>query len=58
MKVKIGNKTYDGNKEPIMLILDSIDKENIHKMAENANKFCIFPDHWDRDEIDEFMEIE
>lgn len=27
MKVKVGNKIYDSNDEPIMIILDDTDKE-------------------------------
>lgn len=44
MKVKIGNKIYDSNVEPIMLILDKYDKKNIANMDEDASKFCTHPD--------------
>ena len=29
MKIKIGNKIYDGEKEPVMVILTDQDKKNI-----------------------------
>lgn len=56
MKVKIGNKIYDPNNEPIMLILDDQDKENIKNMLPSASKFIIFPDHMDTKKIEEWAE--
>ena len=47
MKVKIGNKIYDSTKEPIMLILEQCDKDNISNMSPKAHKFCSFPDSLD-----------
>lgn len=44
MKVKIGDRIYDSNVEPIMLILDKYDKKNISNMKEDATKFCSHPD--------------
>jgi len=44
MKVKIGDKTYDSNKTPIMLILDETDKNNLSKMEPSAVKYITFPD--------------
>ncbi|KKN06844.1 hypothetical protein LCGC14_1073030, partial [marine sediment metagenome] len=29
MKIKVGNKVYDGEKEAVMVILEDQDKENI-----------------------------
>ena len=43
MKVKVGNKIYDSNEEPIMIILDDIDKENISKMQKDKYKFISYP---------------
>ena len=57
MKVKINNKTYDSNEEPIMLILSDQDKKNIKNMADDATKYCSFPEDYNGD-IYEFMGIE
>ena len=42
MKVKIGDKIYDSNDEPIMIILEDVDKYNIKNMGD-AKKYCSFP---------------
>lgn len=44
MKVKVGNKIYDGEQEPVMVILTKQDKENIANMLPEANRYCMFPD--------------
>ena len=41
MKVKIGNKIHNSNKEPIMIILEPIDIDNISNMI--GTKYCSFP---------------
>ena len=43
MKVKVGDKIYDGEKEPVMVILTDDDKENIANMAPEAHKYCAYP---------------
>ena len=48
MKVKIGNKIYDPNAEPIMLIFKSQKErkgfvEQIKNMAPDATKYCQYP---------------
>lgn len=43
MKVKIGDKIHDSNEEPIMLILDDQDKENIKNMHSDKYKFITYP---------------
>lgn len=55
MKVKIGNKIFDSNEEPIMLILDDQDKENISNMSKEAHKFCSYPDTINVEDIKMFM---
>jgi hypothetical protein len=55
MKVKIGNKIYDSNDEPIMLILDDIDKKNINNMTKDSTKFISFPDKMNVDEIKKWV---
>jgi hypothetical protein len=44
MKVKIGDKIYDGNVEPICLILTEDDKQDIRKMTPKATRYCQYPD--------------
>lgn len=58
MKVKIGNCFYDSSKEPIMLILDNLDKENISNMHPEATKFCSFPDSIEDSVINSWMDEE
>ena len=43
MKVKIGNKIYDGRKEPVMVILSKGEKEQIANLAPDATKYCVYP---------------
>ena len=57
MKVKIGEKIYDSEKEPIMVILSESDKENISNMSPEATKYCSFPDGMSVEYVKEFMKI-
>ena len=43
MKVKVGNKIYDGNDEPVMVILNKGEKEHITNMHPDATKYCVYP---------------
>jgi len=56
MKVKIGDQVYDAEKQPIMLILSDIDKENISNMHSDTMKYCAFPEDIDESEIKEWSE--
>ena len=58
MKIKIGTKIYDAEKEPIMLILTDEDKSNIKNMHPKCTKFIIFPSHCDKQQIDKWAETE
>jgi hypothetical protein len=58
MKVKVNNKIYDSNSEPIMLILNENDKDLITKMDKNATKYCSFPNNTPIKEIKKFMRIQ
>lgn len=58
MKIKIGNKIYDGNDAPIMVILNEQDKENIKNMLSSCTKYCIFPDTYHPDDIKKWMDTE
>ncbi len=43
MKVKICDKIYDSEQEPIMVILSEVDKKNIANMHPEATKYCVYP---------------
>lgn len=43
MKVKIGHKIYSSLDEPIMIILDKTDKDNIASMPEDNTQYCSYP---------------
>lgn len=59
MKVKVGNKIFDGNKEPVMVILSDEDKQNIANMAPKANKYLCYPENgMTEEEAKEFMKVE
>ena len=55
MKVKVGEKIYDGEKEPVMVILTNQDKENIKNMIPGATKYCMYPEIISVEEIKKFM---
>ena len=55
MKIKIGDKIYDGEKEPIMVILSDCDKANIANMSPECGKYCEFPESSDEKEIEKWM---
>jgi len=63
MKVKVGNRIYDGENEPVMVILSKGDRENIANMLPNATKYCSYPstELWTKDDykvIKEWMNDE
>lgn len=43
MKVKVGDKIYSGNEQPVMVILTDADKENIASMHPKATRYTVFP---------------
>jgi hypothetical protein len=58
VKVKIGHTIYDADKEPIMIILNDKDKENLKLMQEDATRYCAYPDsdEWTSEKVTEWME--
>lgn len=40
MKIKVGNRIYSGEDEPIMVVLTDKDKENIANMLPECTKYC------------------
>jgi hypothetical protein len=55
MRVKIGNKVYDPNTEPIMLILSDADKAKIAGMPAENRRYCMYPLGMSESTIDAFM---
>ena len=55
MKVKIGEKIYDSNDEPIMIILGDDDKYNIEHMDPDCSNYCSYPDTMSEEKTLEFM---
>lgn len=58
MKLKVGSKIYDGEKEPVMVILTEQDKINIRNMIPEATKYCMYPEIISIEEIKKFMKTE
>jgi hypothetical protein len=58
MKVKIKDKIYDSNEEPIMIILSEDDKNNINNMTYEANKYLSYPENMTEEEAINFMKTE
>lgn len=57
MKIKVGNNVYDANEQPIMVILEKTDKENIANMHPDCTKYCSFPENMSEKDVEEFMKI-
>ena len=43
MKVKVGDKIYDGSEEPVMIIINDIEKKQIANLSEGKRKYCVYP---------------
>lgn len=56
MRVKIGSKVYDSNKQPIMVVLSGAEKSLIADMEPKTHKLCIYPPGEDVGKIKRFME--
>ena len=57
MKIKIGNKIYDGTDKAIMVILTDEDKENIASMPRDAHRYAQAPNGYNEEELLEWMEV-
>ena len=47
MKVKVGDRIYDGKNEPVMVILSEGEKKQIAEMPPGITRYCVYPDHGD-----------
>jgi len=57
MKVKVGDEIYDGENQPVMVILSDADKENIKNMLPVCTKYCSFPEDASSEIVEKWMEI-
>jgi hypothetical protein len=51
VKVKVGDKIFDAEKEPILVILTESDKYNIANLPPNAPGYAVFPGSMDADRV-------
>jgi hypothetical protein len=59
MKVKVGDKIYDGENEIVMVILTDQDKNNIENMLPSCTKYCSYPsESMSEEEVLEWMQKE
>ncbi len=54
MIVKIKDKLFDSENEPIMIILNDQEKELISNMG-TQTKFCVFPENYNTKDVEKFM---
>lgn len=55
MKVKVGNKLYSAENEPVMVILTDKDKRNISNMDPKATKYVAYPEGMDSSKISKWV---
>ncbi len=57
MKVKVGNKVYDGEKEPVMVIFNAEERQQIAEMHPECKKYCVYPaeEHWTENNFEKIM---
>jgi hypothetical protein len=58
MLVKIGDRLYDSEKQPIMVVLSDEEKVSIGGMSNDSHKYCSFPEEISTEEIMDFMQID
>ena len=46
MQIKVGDKLFSSEDQPIMVILTEDDKENIANMLPECTKYATFQDDW------------
>ncbi len=63
MKVKVGDKIFDSGEQPLMVILNQDERDQIRDMPPEGTKYCQYPDEeeWTKDhfkKIKKWMEVE
>lgn len=56
MKVKIGEKIYDSNEEPLMIILGDDDKCHIGQMHIECSQYVAYPASLSDEDLDSFLQ--
>ncbi len=62
MRVKVGNKVYDAEDEPLLVMLSREERDEIAHMIPGATKYCVYPatEEWTKDgykKIKEWMDV-
>lgn len=57
MKVKVGNQVFNSNVEPIMIMLEPKEKDNIRYMPEGVLNYVGYPKDIDESMIREWMQV-
>jgi len=55
MRVKIGDKVYNSDDEPIMVMLSDQEKQLISDMPKHLHKFLVYPDSMSIEDAQGFM---
>lgn len=58
MKIKVGDKVFNSDDQPIMVILEDYEKELIQQMSPKNARLCVFPEGHSTEEIQAFMKLE
>jgi hypothetical protein len=58
MLVKIGDKVYNAEDQPIMIVVQPGDKEKLHRLNNNQYRLCFYPEGLCLKEVEEFMKLE
>ncbi len=55
MKVKVGDQVFDGQNQPVMVILSERDRENIRNMHPDSNAYASAPEDYGEEKLREWM---
>lgn len=58
MLVRVGNRIYNPEREPVTLILSEADKANIAAMHPDCYRYTAFPEHLSKEDLNTFMNNE
>jgi len=58
MLIKIGNQLFDSKDQPIMIITQEEDQQNMCCLENNDYRFCVYPENYPIKKLREFMILE
>jgi len=58
MLIKIGKKIYDSKKQPITIVLQDGDLENVYKLEDNLYRICISSEELTSEELKILLSFE